>query len=1297
MTDSEKTPDQKTEDAPEVEAKLKPKRKRRWTRYSGLIFAGLVVLFILLQGTILRFGIKYGLEELGFKNVQIETSDSSVAQLLFGIGDVSAEAPDGTVLQLGKFSSDFSWEALFDRHIQLEQITLSDLRLEIARDEEGRYLISGLPIPTADTESVQQVDDSGGFGWTIGAQRAEITNSVITYRENGGAIEVDVSRLIVEGFEGRRPREHTKLDLTGQVNGSPISLAGTVRPLDKPMGMDLKLSLDGFDLTALQPLVGDLMTGLSGRMTMDFRIVGEADDADPINTYKANWSGALSTSKLTLTTAGQQIAAEALSWTGAIVSDHVSTRAEGVLSGSGSTVKADGHSATLGDVKIDLKPFTLPLSPDGTLGTIDWLGGFEFKNANVTVGTMDMAAGDAVWQGQLVLPFAAGADIGKVAGTLTAAKAAFKDSGMGLSLADDKLTAKITMDMPSLADSGPFPVKLDFDVEGGGLTVSYPAADITAATFGGFTSKGNVALVTEPAGPTGTIDAGLNLSGLSLKTKSSGVNLRQEALTIEGSYTLSNQSSESPFSAKVKLNGKGVSVGAKPLGIDKVAVGNISFDGRLIDPQSLNGALSVTGAAMAMPGLGIDKLDIGQMAYNGGLKLAEANHLDGNLSAQKIAGAMAGFGVQRVAFDKLDWAGDLSLSDRTTAKGKLTLGGADAAMPELGVDKIAAAAMTWSGNADLAAASKIDGTVSVGKLSGAMPKLGVADLSFDNLSWTGNMAAGDATAAKGKLALTNLAAKLPDYGFSISQQKLDADADVKVRPGASLPIAGTAKFNGRTLTVDDSKGAGVLRLDGYQVNGLTLKENGEITSTDTRLDQVKALAQGESGWLVQLTALAVQQLVANVNGDVGAGSVTVSDLKTSLVRTKQGLQPLTGNGGDKSNDDTALPKVHIGNLVLTGRNQLTFRDSTTDPAVKFTVSPLALTLKNVDTGAPNKDMSIALKAGIGEFTKVDLNGTARPFAKARNAKMALVVEGLDLPTFSPYAAQFGAIHFKTGRLDANLAGNVSQDNIKAELKTHLAKVTLEQLEPREIKLSKKASVPLETALNLLRDDDGDIRLTVPIEGKLSDPNFKLDQVIGKAVGNAVFSALKVVFPPTLLLSALSKAGKGKIGFPPVTFPAGVGDLAAEQQKSLKKLAGLMRKRPAISLSVCGVATATDLDVMRPDAKAGMVKADADAAKKAAEVKAKQSESNKDETSTGTATTPTKKPAAKVQDATVQKALAKAEQAKIREALSQLAGERGAAVKNYLVKSSGIRAKRLFECRPKVELKGKGAPRVELSL
>ncbi|MFT5118810.1 MAG: hypothetical protein ACI9NY_002352, partial [Kiritimatiellia bacterium] len=53
------------------------------------------------------------------------------------------------------------------------------------------------------------------------------------------------------------------------------------------------------------------------------------------------------------------------------------------------------------------------------------------------------------------------------------------------------------------------------------------------------------------------------------------------------------------------------------------------------------------------------------------------------------------------------------------------------------------------------------------------------------------------------------------------------------------------------------------------------------------------------------------------------------------------------------------------------------------------------------------------------------------------------------------------------------------------------------------KFSHQMSMPLEQALDLLRDSDNRIMLTVPVDGAVNDPNVDVQQIINKALGSAM--------------------------------------------------------------------------------------------------------------------------------------------------------------------------------------------------
>ena len=209
-------------------------------------------------------------------------------------------------------------------------------------------------------------------------------------------------------------------------------------------------------------------------------------------------------------------------------------------------------------------------------------------------------------------------------------------------------------------------------------------------------------------------------------------------------------------------------------------------------------------------------------------------------------------------------------------------------------------------------------------------------------------------------------------------------------------------------------------------------------------------------------------------------------------------------------------------------------------------------------------------------------------------------------------------------------------------------------------------MPIETVLDLLRDGEDRIRLTVPVGGDLGDPQFDVSDAVSQAIAGALKSTalttLKVVFPVAALVSLVIDADdRARLSLQPLEFAAGEAELDAEHRTRLSAVAELMKGRPGLRLKLCGKAVPADWPELSL---------------------AKRQEE-----------TPL---LARMQRLIgVDKQLAAALPPD-RAVLAELAARRAAAAKEFLADRSGIDAGRLFECRPEVDGDGKSA-RVELLL
>ena len=196
-------------------------------------------------------------------------------------------------------------------------------------------------------------------------------------------------------------------------------------------------------------------------------------------------------------------------------------------------------------------------------------------------------------------------------------------------------------------------------------------------------------------------------------------------------------------------------------------------------------------------------------------------------------------------------------------------------------------------------------------------------------------------------------------------------------------------------------------------------------------------------------------------------------------------------------------------------------------------------------------------------------------------------------------------------------------------------------------------MPLNTALNLLRDKDDTIRLKIPVKGPVDDPSININSIINKAIFKTFKTAVISQLGPLMALSALDKvkslsdAAKLK----PATFLPLQAELAGEELAVLDNLASFLAKRERIKLNVCGVATATEvLPPLATTAESGET----------------------------------------VQSKPAELSTAQTEQ------LLAIAKARGVYAKNYLIDKS-IDGKRLILCAAEIDNAADKKPRVDFSL
>jgi outer membrane protein OmpA-like peptidoglycan-associated protein len=331
------------------------------------------------------------------------------------------------------------------------------------------------------------------------------------------------------------------------------------------------------------------------------------------------------------------------------------------------------------------------------------------------------------------------------------------------------------------------------------------------------------------------------------------------------------------------------------------------------------------------------------------------------------------------------------------------------------------------------------------------------------------------------------------------------------------------------------------------------------------------------------------------------------------------------------------------------------------PAFKTTLTINELFLDSLDGRKPEQTSTFKLDGQFDKHATVNAGGDIKPYLQPPEMDIQGKLAAMGLPPLSPYTTDSMGVTIESGSLDADLK-LVSRD----QLMNGEAVLLMHQLSVKGTDskngLQSKIPVPLDMALNILRDTNNTIELKIPIEGDANNPDFDVSDAITKAVAAGVSagatSYLVYALQPYGAMIAVAKiAGEAasKVRLAPVQFEPGQANLDDTGRDYLSKIAKVLKERPKLAVKVCGVAVQQDVAHLQPPPD----KASGQTGKKEAP------------------------PAVPIVD---------------EQKLSDLGGQRATSVKDYLVEKFKVPANRLASCQPRLEIDQADAiPRTDLLL
>jgi len=352
----------------------------------------------------------------------------------------------------------------------------------------------------------------------------------------------------------------------------------------------------------------------------------------------------------------------------------------------------------------------------------------------------------------------------------------------------------------------------------------------------------------------------------------------------------------------------------------------------------------------------------------------------------------------------------------------------------------------------------------------------------------------------------------------------------------------------------------------------------------------------------------------------------------------------------------------VKRIKVDGDSSISLLDQSVKPAFEMTVDVDSALIESLDTRQPEQKSPLKIDAGIGKYTRLSVQGDIQPFASPLGMDLKASIDALDLPPLSPYTRESLGLVLDSGTLDADAAVKIDKKQMDGLVKLKLHQLELENVESKN-SLQSQIPVPLNVALDTLRDSNNTISLKVPVTGDPANPAFDVNDALTKALAGGVkkgaLTYLTLALQPYgTLITAAKYAGEEitKVRLNPVEFEPGQASLNDTDKDYLSKVAKVLKERPQLAIKLCGVTVPRDTAWFQQQAAAAQKNSD----------------------KSGSAAQPPAPEIAETQ-------------------LLDLARARAESVKDYLVTTFKIPADHLVGCRPRIETDAgkEAAPRTDL--
>jgi hypothetical protein len=1133
---------------------LAPVRRHPWRTVGGaLIFV--LVLIVLVLPLVVRWGLEKWIESHGRLQVDIQNVDFNLFTGSLVVDSLVAERKGEGELQWVRAALEIAWRPVLRRRILLDDIRIRNAVITVVEEEDGALYVGGVRVRRPrDAPARERPDEENG--WEVGFGDIALQSVRVIFRTPLINQEAFIHEAHVDPMQSWNPKSSGGFSMLVGMGEGTLDIKGSARLYAPRRQVIGRLLAEDLPLAWVNPLFASV-----DALTAD---VG-ADAAFAVTwaqSLQAAWQGRLLLEGLSAALPDARLSPLRLVWDGSAVL-RAKEDQEPEITASGD-LSAEGLAVRLVESDLTLKARKLILNGEFKHGGID-VGGFVL-DASGQARDMRLVQNDEV--------------------ELTAEELVF--GVLQIAGHEERVEVRGPLALHGLAGALP-------QVSFGPMAVNWEGAFQVAQ------NEGRAAQI--------TVQGDLLADGAEVRLTESELTLMAGSLAVKGDF-----SRREPAAEGFVFDGSGQAGDIRmvqgeevELTAEELVFGALQISGHQ-ERFEIRGPWGLEGLAGALPQVNLAPMAVNwkgafQLAHNEGRRQIAAQ---GDLSADgaevRLTEAeltlMAGSLAVKGDFSRGGTAaeGFIFNGDGQTRGLRLTREGESEF--NLTANEVNLGPLQIVGHEDRI---QIQGPVALERFSAEMPQvhLGTADMH-----WKGSVEVAQSPdqeadiTARGEFSADSLELMLAENSLTLASRSLGLEGGFS-RPGDAAGFQYSGSGRVEDLRLSEPERAQMLAAAKQMIF-----EDSRITSqrlelTGTQVDDLRVFErngqnlEAENPFMVTADGLNLATIrITPPQRHVHVNTLEVSRADAIVVRDESGaIDALPPSLGDAPADASPADQgwtFSIDQADLGAGSRLRFRDISVSPTVDLQLNDLQISAQNVNSAEPEQAGRIQVESGVGRFAEFHFSGSINPFGDEFEMDLRGELKQFSLTEVRGYLERHLGYTARSGQLDSDFHLQATRGNLDSRINLHIVNLNVVRLTPEEQdEFTRELGMPLNAALDLLRDRDGNVTIDLPVTGRLDRPDVSYSEVVAQAIQSATFSALR-----TAALTYFAPLGAAYVAtrlfgrlvalrLDPLIFRPGQVELDDNQREYLDQVVERLEERPQVTLLLCGRAAPADRDYLRP--------------------------------------------------------------------------------------------------------------------